>query len=560
MKKLFIVLFIIFLSSTTSYAARSFTVANLAGATVDFYMRDTVAMTLRVTNTNTGADINDGIRQVRFTFPAGMKVNTTGNIAPSGWTVSNVDSVRNRITFDANNSSYYFTANNYRDFIISLTVQPSTNDIMSENLSSVRVVYASSNRTTLNNLGVSWNRRGLKIQSIVASPDLLVSGDPFTLTITVQNVSSATQTNITANPNPPSETSTGGFNPSTTSNPVIGTLGFLQTGTLVYNYTTLTTDEGSVYFSCNVRNGASNTSGISVNSNTVYIGRFTASISYSPECPLSGETINVTMTVTNNNVFSLTNVTPTLTPSGTATLVKLSGPTPASVATLNSGSSASFTYTYQITGAFDSNFYFSGYAIGTKNTPPVGTRQTPTYNTPMRYVREYSLDISPDFVLSGVKSYYLKFTLNNRVNNVCATDNNYNIKRVTITMPSGFSYSLSNFSYIIGNNITDINDPNYEYYTDNWNILDNSGQISFVSNNSTYDLPVKRDGYFSLFITSTPVVSTNTIYTFQTTIENVKGGLINYSGSNVQLNVSPTPAGITNKPTPSKGGIRERHE
>lgn len=560
MKKIIFSLLLIFTLSTELYAGRNFAVINLAGSPINFYMRDTVSMTLRVTNTNTGGDVNDGIREVRFTFPTKMLISATGHIAPIGWSVTNIDTANNRITFRANSPTYFYTAGSFRDFTIVLNAQTDNTDIL-ENLAAVRVRYASGQRVSKNNItAVSWYRRGLKIISMVANPDLLVSGDPFTLTITVQNVSSAPQTNITATPNPPSETSTGGFNPSTTTNPIILSLGVLQTNTLVYNYTTQTNDEGTVYFTCNVRNGANNTTGINTNSNTVYIGRFTASIAYSPECPLSGETINVSMTVTNNNVFSLYNVTPTLTTGGTATLVKLSGPNPPSIATLNSGSSATFNYTYQITGVFDSTFYFSGYAVGQKTTPPAGSRQTPTYITPTRYVREYTLDLTPDSILSGSKSYYLKFTLNNKVNNTCSSDNNYNIKKVTITIPAGFSYSLSNFSYIIGNNILDASDPNYEYYTENWTITDNSGLISFASNSPTYDLPVKKDGYFSLFITNTPSVNFDTIYIFQTSIENEKGTIVNQTGNNVQLTVTPIPAGITIKPIPTKGGIREKHD
>lgn len=559
MKKTIFMFYLIFILSNELYAARNFTVQNLAGSPVNYYMRDTVSMTLRVTNTNTGGDVNDGIREVRFRFPAKMLISATGHIAPTGWTVTNIDMTNNRITFRANSSAYYYNAGGFRDFTIVLNAQADNTDIL-ENLAQVRVRYASGQRVTKNNItAVSWYRRGLKIISMVANPDLLESGDPFTLTITVQNVSSATQTNITANPNPPAETSTGGFNPSTTSNPSIS-LGVLQTNTLVYNYTTQTNDEGTVYFTCNVRNGANNTTGINTNSNTVYIGRFTANITYSPECPLSGETINVTMTVTNNNVFSLSNVTPTLTTGGTATLVKLSGPNPTSIATLNSGSSATFSYTYQITGVFDSTFYFSGYAVGQKTTPPAGSRQTPTYITPTRYVREYTLDLTPDSILSGSKNYYLKFTLNNKVNNTCSSDNNYNIKKVTIAIPAGFSYSLSNFSYMIGNFISDTADPNYEYYTENWTITDNSGLISFTSNSPTYDLPVKKDGYFSLFITNTPSVNFDTIYIFGTSIENEKGTIVNQTGNNVQLKITPIPTGITIKPIPTKGGIREKHD
>ncbi len=558
MKRLLILFFAIFIFYTESEAARSFTVTNLAGTSVNYYMRDVVTMTLRVTNTNTPPDTNDGIRIVRVTYPAGMTVNTTGHIAPTGWTVA-VDIANNRVTFTTNTDPYI--SGQFRDFEISLTPQAATTDV-AQVLTEVRVTYVSTRRVTVSPVNnVAWTRRGLKITSMVASPDLLSSGDPFTLTITVQNVSSATQTTITANPNPPSETQTGGFNPSTSSNPSIASLAVLQTANLVYNYTTQTNDEGSVYFTCNVRNGANNTTGISTNSNIVYIGRFYANITYTPICPLSGETITVTMTVTNTNTFSLSNVVPTLTTSGTATLTLLSGPTPASIATLSSGGgTGTFTYTYRVTGNFDSTFLFSGYAVGQKTTPPTGTRQTPTYTTAVDYLREYSLNISPSAVVSNSKGFFLHFTLYNRANNLCPVDSNYNIKRLTVTIPPSFSYSSINSSYIVGNNITNPADPNYEYYTENWTISDSSNQITFSSNNVTFDLPAMRDGDFSIFIVSAPTVNSDTNFTFSSTLENNKGTIINQTGSNVQLRVQPDSTGMTRKPVPTKGGVRERHD
>jgi len=562
MKKLFLTGFFLILTVSNLFAARSHTVVNLDGSPVYYTMRDSITMTLRVTNTNTGGDVTLSINRVTFTFSnTTMIINSTGHTAPTGWTFT-VDTNNNRITFNSTNNIYNITTNNYKDFVVSLTVAASNTDSTLEYMRRSVARYTNNRDSTVNSpAGVSWYRKGLKILSMEATPDLLSPGDTFTLTITVQNVSNQTLTNITAVPNPPSETQTGGFNPNTTSNPIIPSLGILATGTLVYNYTTDPgfTGEGTVYFTCYVRNGANNTTSLSANSNTVYIGRFTASISFTPECPLSSETVNVTMTLTNNNVYSLSNVTPYLNVYGTATAIRLTGPTPATT-TLNPGQSVNITYTYQITGSYDASFYFSGYAIGQKTTPPTGTRQTPIYTTPTRYVREYSLDLVPDTIITGAKNFFLKFSIQNRANVVCPIDTNYDVKKISITVPSGFVYSVGNFSYLIGNTITDINNPDFEYYDSNWSVLDTSNPISFTSNSATYNLPTGKDAIFSLFFNSAPKVNADTIYTFTTTVENVKGSIINFNGSNVQITVTKQPTGITNKPSPTKGGVREKHE
>jgi len=564
MKKIFLTAFFLILTVSNLFAEIKYTVVNTAADTannpVPYTMRDTITMTLKVTNKNTGTDATLSINRVRFTFSnTTMLINTTGHTAPTGWTFT-ANTGKNTITFNSTGASYNITTNNYKDFVVSLDVVASNVDSGREYMTSSVARYTNKKNSTLNPPpDVSWYRKGLKIVSMTATPDLLSPGDTFTLTITVQNVSTQTQTNITADPNPPEEIQDNGFNPNTTSNPSIASLGVLATST--YNYTTDPgfTGEGSVYFKCSVRNGANNTTSLPANSNTVYIGSFIASISFTPECPLSGETVNVTMTLTNNNNFELSNVTPYLSVYGTATAVKLTGPIPATT-TLNKGQSVNITYTYQITGSYDASFYFSGYATGQKTTPPTGTRQTPTYTTTTRYLREYSLDLVPDTIIGGANNFFLKFSLQNKANTVCPIDTNYDVKKISITVPSGFAYSVGNFSYLIGNTITDTNNPDFEYYDSNWTVVDTSNPISFTSNNATYNLPTGKNATFSLFFDSAPKVSADTIYTFLTTVENVKGSSINFSGSNVQITVTKNPTGITNKLSPTKGGVREKHE
>lgn len=557
MKKILLTFFIFLLSVNFSFAARSFGVTNTAGSNVNYYMGDTILMTLRVTNTNTWPNTNEGIKKVTFTFPKSMLVNTSGNIAPTGWSYT-VSTATNNITFTTTSS--YITTGNYLDFTIRLTVQPATSDVAGETLSSVRVTYTSNRSVTKNSFTFTWNRRGLKILSMVANPDLLIPGDSFSLTITVQNVSSSTKTNITANPNPPSETQTNGFDPVTVSNPSIPSLAVNATGTLIYNYTTDPNfaNEGTVIFSCNVKDNNNTTTGILTSSNTVYIGRFQASISVTPECPLNNETLTVTMTVSNKNSYSLSNVTPTLSVGGTATLVKITGPVPASVASLNAGATAVFNYTYQITGNYNDTFYFSGYATGTKTTPPIATRQTPTFTTPTKYIREYSLNLTPDSIFSGAKNFYLTFQLTNKVNALCGNDPNYDVKKVSFTIPSGFVYATGELGYLIGNNIADPNDPNYEFYDAGWTVNDTTSPIYVTAgSNATYYLSSGKDAFFTLFFKEAPKVNNNTLYNFVTVVENASGSTVTINNTSVQLLVTNNNGNLLKK---VKGSFREKLE
>ncbi len=556
--KIFFASILLFVTARDSYAARNFTIQNLAGNPVNYYMRDTIDMTIRVTNTNTNPNTGDSIMRVRFTFPTSMAVNNTGHVAPSGWSIA-VNIGNNRVTFTSNDPSYNISTGNYKDFTIRLTVGTSNIDSTLEYISNVRCTYVSNSFVNVNNpSSVSWYRRGLKIVSMVASPELITSGDSFSLTITVQNVSSAAQNNITANPNPPARTIVGTVNPNTSSNPSIASLAVLATGTLVYSYTTGTNDEGTVYFTCNVRNGANNTTGISSSSNTVYVGRFTAEISFAPSCPLSGETVTVTLTVINRNAFALSNVVPNLNYSGTATLNYVSGPTPASIASLPAnGGTGTFTYNYTVSGGYDATIIFTGSASGQKTTPPPGTRLTPITSSNTGYIRSYALNLGPTPIYAKSKNIYLNLVLENKANLSCSADTNYDIKNLEITIPSGFSYVIGESSYLIGNDITDTNNNDFEYYSSGWTVSDASNPIIFTSSGVTYNLKQWKYAHFSLLFNELPNINIDTPFTFQVKILNHANNLYTY---NIPITLTTTPTGKTLKPRYTKGGMKERIE
>lgn len=166
---------------------------------------------------------------------------------------------------------------------------------------------------------------------------------------------------------------------------------------------------GTVYFTARAANGAGNAKSVSTNSNTVVIGSFTAALAISPTSLVSGQSATVEMTVTNNGTTALVNVLPSaLTPcAGGATETLSSGPAPSSVSSLAPGGSATFQWTYAMTGSNGQGFCLSG--NGTADGPV--TSNTATSNTGT--ISRYSATVSPAIITSGTAPQTFTWTIYN---------------------------------------------------------------------------------------------------------------------------------------------------
>lgn len=226
----------------------------------------------------------------------------------------------------------------------------------------------SSTSKTTNNVTVQ--SASALTSSIGVSPASLATGYAITVSMTVNNTGQGTANSVA-----PSVLTLGGSSGDATlaSGPTPASANIIGGGNQVYTWTyTAGATLGSVNFTGNVSGTDANT-GSPVSSSANASGNVTilgsASIATSITVPpnvITNSLITVTMNITNSGSGAATNVTPsTLTLGGTSIANYTSGPTPASIATLNgSGGTGSFTWTYTASsdvGTVD----FTGNASGT---------------------------------------------------------------------------------------------------------------------------------------------------------------------------------------------------
>jgi len=222
---------------------------------------------------------------------------------------------------------------------------------------------------------------------------------------------------------------------------------------------------------------------------------------------VTGDTVTVSMTVTNNGPVAVTNLVPSvLTTSGTATKTLASGPTPASVASLAPGGSATFTWAYTITGASGQTYAFTGSASAdggiasssaTTNTGRIGT---------------FAVSVSPTSVTAAGTNVQVQFTVDNGL--ASGT-----VDRVTITDPN-----LSIFQFT---------DPAWgSNDTSGWTrSLQNGNQFRFSSPSAGQDIPAGGSKTFTVTFSLIGNPGADTSYSFSVAVRRSGGGTTTLTAS-----------------------------
>ena len=514
------VFFVLALGHDLALAARAFTYSQTPSpASAQFDMGSTQSLSYLITNTNTNIGTNntgERIFTVRIRISSGSTF-TAATVAPAGWTLTTRTTTT--ATYRANAWANAIAAGASQSFTVVVLMRTSTTDI-NDKLRDIRSSYTTSTTfattagTVTSTIAATpapptqpsvegqW-----KLVSLIVTMQItdlsgvpigsVAAGNSFRVVMTVTNKSTAAQNGITSNPNPPTQFRTG-----TTAPVLTGTVGSPLnlaaggSGTITFTYSTSIANYGTVYFTAAAQRISTVTSASAISPTlTVVQCVFSAGIAASDYCLYPGQNVSVTMLLTNACASAVNTVTATLATTGPATLV--SGPTPATIASIaGGGGTASVGWVYQVNAAAATNpFTFTGSA--TSASPALTTAPAAS---PSIQRGDFGVTLSPNVTNASSTNVELSWNVIN--SNGCAAANS-----VAITFPAGWVSANDAYSLVNLNATTAI---------ETW-IASGANPVTFTAPNVASRLPLGFDGNFNLLFSATPAVSGSSIFTVNVT-------------------------------------------
>jgi hypothetical protein len=530
---------VLWLLADTAEAARQYTVPQTNPAPPgEVTMGTTQAITFTVTNTCTGGNNGERIYEMRFRINSGSLFNAV-TAAPAGWTRTAYSTTS--VTFRAAAWADAIPVGANLTFVLVLNIRTTGADVISERLRDARASFTTDNnfangitnagRVTINTPG-QWNIRALSITSFQIT-DLagvpitdIVAGTSFRVVMTIRNNSTATQTAIISNPNPPGTVETGTVTQGLTGtvyNPNPLTLAAAASGTITFTYSTNVNDGGTISFNAAARNNTGSATTIAGSSGVLAVGRFVAAITVAPGCQYDGSNVTVTMTLTNNWSYNIINVNPILAPSVGAPVAYVNGPNPGAPngPVTATGGVFVFTWTYRINGGNPGDtFTFSGSAAGIGQTGGNPPRATPnTVSAPVTR-GGFTPVVSPGNTNAGSFSEELTWSIPNQG---CA-----NVTQVSITIPAGWTLDGTD-TYSL---IDQFNPPNpgvnpIDPVENVWTVAGANPVVLSAPPNNVLPLTLPASaGVFSLVFSATPAAAGVSVFTV---------GIIDANGAAVNL-------------------------
>ena len=336
-------------------AAGAFTLSLPADSAV------TIGSPSRLQFTVTNTDASEGLSRLVLRFPSGYRV--TGGSALAGWTVEqspNPAGESAEISFRttdevkctgalAPGSSLVFGVE-----VIALASRSVTPDALASAQAeqSCRGVLLDPPATL-----PSWDRLGIET-ALAAGPSTIGVGGTVTVTMTVTNLSTIELTDISA-----LLSSAGTGSASGLAGPSPGNLTLAPGASGSLTWTARAASAGTLSFSGQAVAVAKNVTSPPIGSDTLFVGDLDVSLSITPEQVVSGQGVQVQMTVTNRGPVRVANVTPSsLTFDGTATASAPAGPGPASQPGLEPGEFTTFAWAATVSGNGGDTYAFSGWA------------------------------------------------------------------------------------------------------------------------------------------------------------------------------------------------------
>lgn len=539
-----------------AHAARQFSITQTSPiAPVQFDMGTTQTLTYSITNTSDGTNASERLYEMRFRLPGTGTVFSASTAAPAGWTRTLYSTTS--VTFQASDWTTSIQSGSSLSFSLVLVLATTSADV-NETLRDARAGFtldtdfsngvSRTGRTTINNPG-SWTLKSLQVTSfqtvdiVTGLPvSTIVAGTSFRLVMTVRNVSTASQSSIISSPNPPTTIKTGTVTQALTTtvyspNPL--TLAAGASGTITFTYTTAVTDNGTITFSAFASNGGSTATSRTAVSNllTVSIGAFIANLSVAPACAYSGQSFTATMRLTNNNLYGITGITPTLAPTVGGIVTLTSGPTPS---TQSIGASTTldpaFQWTYQITGGTaGQTLQFTGSATGTASAPGSGTKTTPAATSTSVTRGGFSPTVNPP--VTNADSANAEVTLG-IMHNGCPADS---VRSVSIAIPGGWTYGGEGYALVAP-------------LDESWNPPTGAGPVVFTAPAVGNQIVLGGSANFSLIL-NTPATAGSSSFTLE--IRNPAGAII-ATETTPLITINPFNSGTPNFNLTVPGAWREQ--
>lgn len=510
-------------------AARNFVATQSPAPNAPVTMGTTGSLTYQIASQNTGGNTGERIYEVRFRMSGGLSTFSSTTVAPAGWTRTAYSTTS--VTFRATSWANAIPTGSSLSFVIAFNFRSTTADT-TEWLRDIRARYTTSTSgPPFSNVGSDtdssqggWTLRALVITLQITDPltgtpiSVLNAGGNFNLVMTVTNRSTATQSAIVstaASNRPPATVLSGTVTASwqsTVNSPNPLTLAPGATGTVTYTYSTGSTNSGTINFTTSARNNSGSATSIPVTSPTLAVSRFYAEIQVSQDCIYNGMLFTVTLRLTNQYPFNITNVIPTLTPSVGAPITLSSGPSPSTgTVPANGGGVLDIQWTYIRTAATPGQtFSFTGSAIGNGQSPP--PISTPTGYSPTLTAAGYTITVDD----TNASSTNSEITWN--VNNLGCSP----ITSVAVTIPAGWTWNGDSYSLVDIDATTSV---------ETWTV--GGVNPTFSAPSVADQLYVTGDGEYRLSFSSTP--TTSGANTFTLTITHASG-VVNTRQTGVTVN------------------------
>lgn len=489
--------------NNVAYAARTFTVTQSPAAGTAFPMGSTQSLSYLITNSSlTGGDVGRCIYKVQLTTNSTYSTLLGSTAGPAGWTRTKISATS--VTFQVGSLVSALPVGASATFNLAMAMVSASADL-SATLASIKVFYTdtacsatSNTKSTINSPG-SWLLKSLAITTFQITDTSGIpitaqaAGNSFQLRMTVINYSSVAQNPVVSNANPPAGTWTGtGASPTCTAGGSLS-LAAGASGTIIFSCSSVATAKGTIFFTAIAQRGGTVTSASAI-STTLAISTFTANIGTpSPTCLYAGSTLTMIMTISNNTGSTITGINGTLTPIAGAPVTYVSGPTPGSIGSMATATTATMTWVYTINSTGATNpFSFSGFATGTSGV--LLTSPTAVYSPLTHGI--FVVTVNPATSNAASTNTELSF---NVTNNGCA-----NVNSVAVTAPGGWTFGGDAYSLVTlaaGSSI------------ETWS----TGGGTFTAPNVAGQMPLGFPGDFSLVYTATPPAATTSVFTLRVT-------------------------------------------